>query len=79
MEMTNRKLEGRAVRILEAASGKSVSAAAHALRASGHRMRVGLIMLKRGVDAAEARKLLAKAKGDLRAALGETETARRNG
>jgi N-acetylmuramic acid 6-phosphate etherase len=79
MEMTNRKLEGRAVRILEAASGKSVSAAGHALRASGHKMRVGLIMLKRGVDAAEARKLLAKAKGNLRAALGETETAGRKG
>jgi N-acetylmuramic acid 6-phosphate etherase len=79
MEMTNQKLEGRAVRILVAASGKSVSAAEHALRASGHEMRVGLIMLKRGVGAGEARKLLAKAKENLRAALGETETARRNG
>src|SRR5579859_1602914 len=71
MEMTNRKLEGRAVRILEAASGKSALAAERALRASGHKMRVGLIMLKRGVDAAEARKMLGKAKGNLRAALGE--------
>jgi N-acetylmuramic acid 6-phosphate etherase len=71
MEMTNRKLEGRAVRILEAASGKSAFAAERALRASGHKMRVGLIMLKRGVDAAEARKMLGKAKGNLRAALGE--------
>ncbi len=71
MEMTNQKLEGRAVRILEAASGKSVSAAERALRISGHKMRVGLIMLKRGVGVAEARKLLAMAKGNLRAALGE--------
>jgi N-acetylmuramic acid 6-phosphate etherase len=79
MEMTNRKLEGRAVRILEAASGKSVSAAEHALRSAGHNMRVGLIMLKRGVGAADARKMLAKANGNLRAALGEVGTVRRNG
>jgi len=71
MEMTNQKLEGRAVRILQAASGKSVSAAEHALRSAGHNMRVGLIMLRRGVDAAEARKLLGKANGNLRAALGD--------
>ena len=69
MEMTNQKLEGRAVRILQAASGKNVSAAEHALRSAGHNMRVGLIMLRRGVDAAEARKLLGKANGNLRAAL----------
>src|SRR5204862_1648736 len=36
MEMTNQKLEGRAVRILQAASGKSVSAAEHALRSARH-------------------------------------------
>ena len=71
MEMTNQKLEGRAVRILQAASGKNVSAAEHALRSAGHNMRVGLIMLRRGVDAAEARKLLGKANGNLRAALSE--------
>jgi len=77
--MTNKKLEGRAVRILEAASGKSVSAAEHALRASRHNMRLGLIMLKRGVSAAEAKKLLLSAKGNLRLALGETGKTRRNG
>ena len=68
MEMTNQKLEGRAVRILQAASGKSVSAAEHALRSARHNMRVGLIMLRRGVDAAAARKLLAKAQQILRQA-----------
>jgi len=47
--MTNQKLEGRAVRILQAASGKSVSAAEHALRSARHNMRVGLIMLRRGL------------------------------
>lgn len=79
MERTNQKLEGRAVRILQEASGASVSSAKHALRASGHNMRVGLVMLKRGVKAGEAKKLLAQARGNLRMALGETTKARRNG
>lgn len=69
--LTNEKLEERALRILEAASGKSVSAAEHALRAAGHNMRAALIMLKLGVGAAEAKKKLSVAKGDLRKALGE--------
>jgi N-acetylmuramic acid 6-phosphate etherase len=69
--LTNQKLEGRAVRILEAASGKSVSTAEQAMRASGHNMRVGLIMLKRGVSAPQAKKMLLQANGHLRAALGE--------
>ena len=69
--LTNEKLQERAVRILTEASGKSVSAAEHALRAAGHNMRVGLVMLKLGVDAKEARKRLTAAPGDLRGALGE--------
>lgn len=69
--LTNEKLQERAVRILTEASGKSVSAAEHALRAAGHNMRVGLVMLKLGVDAREARKRLTAARGDLRGALGE--------
>ena len=69
--MTNEKLQGRAVRILMEASGESVSAAEDALRAAGHNMRVGLVMLKMGVGAGEARKRLKAAAGDLREALGE--------
>jgi N-acetylmuramic acid 6-phosphate etherase len=69
--LTNEKLHERAVRILTDASGKSVSAAEHALRAAGHNMRVGLAMLKLGVDAREARKRLTAARGDLRRALEE--------
>ncbi|HET9993776.1 MAG TPA: N-acetylmuramic acid 6-phosphate etherase [Candidatus Acidoferrum sp.] len=68
---TNEKVAERALRILAEASGKSVSAAEHALRAAGHSMRVALVMLKRGVEAGEARKRLAGARGDLRKALGE--------
>lgn len=67
----NKKLQERAVRILVEASGESVSAAEHALRAAGHNMRVALAMLKLGVSAGVARKQLAAARGDLRLALGE--------
>jgi N-acetylmuramic acid 6-phosphate etherase len=69
--LTNKKLHGRAVRILMEASGASVSAAEDALRSAGHSMRVGLVMLKLGVDAKEARKRLTAARGNLRKALGE--------
>jgi N-acetylmuramic acid 6-phosphate etherase len=69
--ITNEKVAERALRILVEASGKRVSAAEHALRAAGHNMRVALVMLKRGVGAREARKLIVGAGGDLRKALGE--------
>jgi len=69
--MTNKKLQGRAVRILMEASGASVSAVEDALRAAGHNMRVGLVMLKLGVSAREAWKRLSANRGNLRAALGE--------
>jgi N-acetylmuramic acid 6-phosphate etherase len=71
MMLTNKKLAERALRILAEASGRSVSAAEHALRAAGHDMRVGLVMLKLRVGAMEARKRLRAADGDLRKALGE--------
>jgi N-acetylmuramic acid 6-phosphate etherase len=69
--LTNEKLHGRAVRILMEASGANVWAAEDALRAAGHSMRVGLVMLKLGVDARAARKRLAAARGNLRRALRE--------
>ena len=69
--LTNEKLHERAVRILMEASGASVSAAEDALRAAGHSMRVGLVMLKLGVSVVEARKRLRATPDDLRLALGE--------
>lgn len=69
--LTNKKLEHRALRILAEASGKSVSAGRRALRQAGHNTRVALVILKRGVSAAEAGELLAAAGGNLRRALGE--------
>ena len=69
--LANEKLAARGLRILAEASGKSVSAAERTLRQSGHRLRVALVMLKLGVDAREARRRIAGARGNLRRALGE--------
>jgi N-acetylmuramic acid 6-phosphate etherase len=71
MLLTNEKLAERAVRILMEASSTSVSAAEQALRTGGHDLRVGLVMLKRRVGAGEAKRLISRAGGDLRKALGE--------
>lgn len=71
MVLTNEKLADRALRILAEASGKSVSAAEHALRAAGHDMRVALVMLKLRIGAAEAKKRLKAVRGDLRKAMGD--------
>ena len=70
--LTNKKLEDRALRILAEASGKTVSEGRRALRQSRHDIRVALVILKRGVTASEARKLLSTAGGNLRKALGES-------
>jgi N-acetylmuramic acid 6-phosphate etherase len=68
---TNQKVIARGLRILAEASGKDLSAAEHALRRSGHKLRVALVMLKREVSASEAKKRLLRARGSLRKALGE--------
>ena len=67
---SNQKVSDRIVRILAEASGTSLSAAEHALRQSGHNMRVALVMLKLGTDFRSAKRKLAAANGDLREALG---------
>ena len=71
VKASNRKVSQRMVRILADASGKSLSASEHALRQSGHNLRVALVMLKLRVNAADAARKLRDAKGHLRAALGE--------
>jgi N-acetylmuramic acid 6-phosphate etherase len=68
---SNEKLRERAQWILSEASGKSVFHTTRALRQSGHDLRVALVMLKRGVSAPEARRILHGASGNLREALGE--------
>jgi len=74
---TNSKLKVRAAQILEQASGADARAAEHALRQAEHDLRVALIMLKKKVDAKEARLRLRRAKDNLREALGESRRARR--
>ncbi len=69
--LTNRKLRQRGLRILEQASGASVSKAERALRQAGHDLRVALVMLKTSRDATEARRRLRAARGNLRKALRE--------
>lgn len=69
--LTNRKLRERRLQILSGASGRPLSAARHALRQSGHNLRVALVMLKKNVSAEHARTLLRDAGGSLRRALGK--------
>jgi N-acetylmuramic acid 6-phosphate etherase len=67
----NEKLRERAKWILKEASARDVSAVTRALRQSGHDLRLALIMLKRGVSAKQARKVLRESRENLRRALGE--------
>jgi N-acetylmuramic acid 6-phosphate etherase len=69
--LTNQKLRKRGQRILEEASGASVSDVARALRQAGHDPCTALIMLKRKIPAAEAQRRLRAANGNVRKALGE--------
>jgi N-acetylmuramic acid 6-phosphate etherase len=66
--MNNKKLTGRGLRILADASGAPLSSAEHALRQSGHNLRVALVMLRDNVTASEAKQKLKRAKGHLRRA-----------
>jgi N-acetylmuramic acid 6-phosphate etherase len=67
--LTNQKLRQRGLRILIEASRASVAKATRAMTLSQHDLPVALIMLKCGVDAPAARRLLRWAGGNLRAAL----------
>jgi len=67
----NEKLRERAKWILKEASARDVSAVTRALRQSGHDLRLALIMLKRGVSAKQARRILLESRENLRRALGE--------
>jgi N-acetylmuramic acid 6-phosphate etherase len=71
VQASNRKVSQRMVRILADASGKSLSASEHALRQSGHNLRLALVMLKLELNVADAARKLSQARGHLRAALGE--------
>jgi N-acetylmuramic acid 6-phosphate etherase len=70
----NEKLIQRAVRIIEQATGAEHDAAAHALKASGNRTPVAVVMLASGVNRAKAVAALKKTKGHVRQALDAAKT-----
>ncbi|TVP58417.1 MAG: N-acetylmuramic acid 6-phosphate etherase [Gemmatimonadales bacterium] len=73
LQVTCRKLEDRASRILRATLGVEPAEAAQLLEASGGRVKVALVMGARGVTAAEARALLEGVAGDVGAVAGRPE------
>lgn len=77
--LTNKKLRRRGLRLLEEATGASVSEAARAARQAGHDLRTALVMLKCGLGAPEAKKRLKQTGGDLRMALEGSKVSRLKG
>ncbi len=69
LRATNAKLQRRALRLTVAATGAEEAQAAAALAACGSRVKTAIVMLKAGVDAAEADRRLDAAAGSVHAAL----------
>ncbi|HXO04897.1 MAG TPA: N-acetylmuramic acid 6-phosphate etherase [Candidatus Sulfotelmatobacter sp.] len=67
--LTNQKLRKRGVRILQEASGASVSEAQRTLRQARHDLPAALVMLKTGANLREAQQLLKRSGGNVRQAL----------
>jgi N-acetylmuramic acid 6-phosphate etherase len=67
--LTNQKLRKRSQQILEDAAGVTPRAAEHALRQSGYSLPAALVMLKKDVDAREAKRRLAASDGNVRRAI----------
>ena len=67
--LTNQKLRRRGARILEEAAGVASRTAKHALRQSGHSLPAALVMLKTGASVGEAKRSLAKSRGNVRLAV----------
>jgi len=69
VHLKNKKLAERGRAILERAAGLHREAAKKALKAAGNSVPVALVMLKAGVNRAEARRRLSAAQGHLRKAI----------
>ena len=69
LHASNAKLRERAQRLTQSLSGASADAARAALVASGYRIKVAVVMLRRGCDVQEAEAGLTRAGHDLRKAL----------
>jgi len=70
----NSKLIDRAVRIVEQATGATHEAARRALKTSGNRTPVAVVMLAAGVSRAKAAAALKKSKGHVRHAITQAES-----
>jgi N-acetylmuramic acid 6-phosphate etherase len=68
LRATNAKLVRRALRLTLLASGAPEPAARAALEAAGQRVKVAIVMLRAGVDAAEAERRLEAADGSVHGA-----------
>ncbi len=71
LRATNAKLERRALALTVRAARADEAAARAALAACGQHVKTAIVMLRAGVDAAEARRRLDAADGSVAAALGE--------
>jgi len=69
VQPTNRKLEDRARRIIQAATGVTYDQAAQLLDQAGRNVRIAIIMQKRVISREQAETLLARANGRIREAL----------
>jgi len=69
VQPTNQKLEDRARRIIQAATGVTYDQAAELLDRAGQSVRVAIVMQKKQLTRAEAEAVLARAKGRVREAL----------
>jgi N-acetylmuramic acid 6-phosphate etherase len=69
VQPTNRKLEDRARRIVAQAGGIDPERAAALFEQAGRSVRTAIVMAKRGVDLAEAERLLAESHGRIAEAL----------
>jgi N-acetylmuramic acid 6-phosphate etherase len=69
LEIKNDKLWHRACQILIAETGVDLAIAEETLRQSGAKLKVALVMIKTGADAAAAQALLARAQGSVKRAL----------
>ena len=67
-------LTDRAVRIVEQATGKDHESAAHALKASGNRTPVAVVMLAAGVTRSQAVAALKKSKSHVRNAIANAKS-----
>jgi N-acetylmuramic acid 6-phosphate etherase len=78
VDLTNRKLQARGLRILMEASGAGVVDAARAVRQSGHNLPVALIMLKTGASARRAMRMLRDTHGHVYHAIQSIQASARN-